>query len=206
MDVLKKILQHRMIKTILFATHNEHKVKEVGQVLSLTNLRLKSLSEIGYHKEIIEDGLTLEENAQIKSKHIFNLFQQDVISEDTGLEVDHINGAPGVHTARYAGLHRNHDDNMDKLLDALKTTSNRGAQFRTVISLIFEGEYHLFEGICRGEIALKRMGVGGFGYDPIFIPEGYNESFGVLPESVKNEVSHRARAFSKLQAFLTNKI
>lgn len=188
--------------TIIFATHNDHKVKEVSQVLSLPNTIIKSLSDINYHKEIIEDGATLEENAVIKSTHIYRIYKTDVLSEDTGLEVDYIGGAPGVHTARYAGPQRSHDDNMDKLLSALASAPNREAQFRTVISLILNDQQYLFEGICRGTIALKRMGDGGFGYDPVFIPEGYDQSFGVLPESVKNEVSHRARAFKKLQDFL----
>lgn len=189
---------------ILFATHNENKVKEVNAILAHDKISLKSLRSINYTEDIEETGTTLDENAWIKANHLYDQLQIDVIAEDTGLEVDALAGAPGVYSARYAGAEKNADDNMDKLLHELKGVSNRSAQFRTVVALRLGGECYTFEGIVRGAIATERMGDGGFGYDPIFIPEGYEQSFGLLSSEVKNEISHRGRAFQQVAEFLSD--
>ena len=180
---------------LVFATHNPNKAKEVATVLKKTDWQIVTLDDIGFHEEIIEDGATLKENAWIKAETIYKLTGENVVSDDTGLEVDALNGLPGVHSARYAGPKRSSEDNMNKLLLALDQHHNRAAQFRTVVACIVNGERHECEGIVRGHIAKEKTGVGGFGYDPIFIPEGYDESFGALDASVKNSISHRARAF-----------
>ncbi|MFT6808435.1 MAG: XTP/dITP diphosphohydrolase [Saprospiraceae bacterium] len=180
---------------LVFATHNPNKAKEVSVVLKDTGWQIVTLEDIGFHEEIIEDGATLKENAWIKAETIYKLIGENVISDDTGLEVDALKGAPGVHSARYAGSQRSSEDNMNMLLLALDGHSNRSAQFRTVVACIVNGERHECEGVVRGHIAKEKTGAGGFGYDPIFIPEGYKESFGVLDASIKNSISHRARVF-----------
>ena len=186
---------------LIFATHNEHKAQEVGSILGIDNLEVATLSQVGYHEEIVEDGLTLEENASIKSRTIYDKFGGNVFSEDTGLEVMALNMEPGVHTARYAGEQKSAADNMNKLLFALEGTHDRTARFRTVVSLIWEGEEYLFEGIVNGRIAGSKSGTDGFGYDPIFIPFGYDKTFAELPASVKNSISHRFRAMCQMQSF-----
>jgi XTP/dITP diphosphohydrolase len=189
---------------IVFATNNPNKVKEVNAILAenQVSINLKTLSEMNILEDIIEDGNTLEENAAIKSNFIFKKFGFNAIGEDTGLEVDVLNGAPGVHTARYAGNQKSPDDNMEKLLASLLNKENRSAQFRTVINLILDGDTYEFEGIVRGKIANQKSGKGGFGYDPIFIPEGYDKTFAELDKSIKNKISHRAIATKKLISFL----
>ena len=192
---------------LIFATHNAHKVEEVLSIIDPTRFNILSLEDLGYHEEIIESGSSLEANARIKADTIFNTFGRHVISEDTGLEVEALDMAPGVHTARYAGSGKDANANMDKLLSELDNLErsgsiSRNAQFRAVVALWFNDKSYLFEGIVRGRIARSKMGDGGFGYDPIFIPEGYNQSFGQLSAEVKNELSHRARAFRKLSDFL----
>ncbi len=187
---------------IIFATSNKNKLREVHQIIGHDLIKLSSLEDIGYDQDIAETGTTLNENAWIKTETIYQRFQGNVISEDTGLEVDALDMEPGVYSARYAGSQRSDQDNMDKLLQKLSTMSNRKAQFRTVVALILNQERHTFEGVVRGEIALERSGNGGFGYDPIFIPDGYSESFGVLSPTIKNKISHRGRAFHKVKDFL----
>jgi len=180
---------------LVFATHNKNKAKEVADVLRDTGWQIVTLEDIGFHDEIVENGTTLKENAWIKANTIHRLTGENVIADDTGLEVDSLNGIPGVYSARYAGPQRNSQDNIDKLLSALKDKEDRSAQFRTIVACVINGKKIECEGIVRGKIAKEKTGDGGFGYDPIFIPDGYKESFGVLDPSIKNSISHRARAF-----------
>ena len=192
-----------MNRELIAATGSVHKVKEISAMLP-SNWTLKSLKDIGFEGDIIEDGATLEENALIKARHIHALLDKDVFAEDTGLEVEALDGRPGVHTARYAGDDRNDEKNIALVLQNLQGKQNRKARFRTVIALIQNNIEYLFEGIVEGSIGAKPSGTGGFGYDPIFIPEGFSESFGVLGDEIKNTISHRARAVSKLVTFLKN--
>jgi len=187
---------------LVFATSNKHKMEEVAAVLNMPWLDIKTLAEIDFIQEIEETGATLEENAWIKTNTIKDLQGGNVFSEDTGLEVYALNMEPGVITARYAGVERDPIANMEKLLAALSDKGDRRARFRTALALVWEGEKHLFEGIVEGVISNERRGEGGFGYDPIFIPEGYDKTFAELGEDIKNEISHRARAVAQLKAFL----
>ncbi|HLO54674.1 MAG TPA: RdgB/HAM1 family non-canonical purine NTP pyrophosphatase [Saprospiraceae bacterium] len=187
-------------RTLVFATANEHKLSEIKNILpSYTILGLK---DIGVYEDIVEDGATLEENALIKAKYLFEKTNSPSLSEDTGLEVDALDGQPGVHTARFAGEERDPVQNMQKLLQMLDGKKDRSAQFRTVISLVNGSEVLYFEGIVRGKIAEKMSGNEGFGYDPIFIPDGYEDTFADLDSSIKNTISHRARAVKKLVDYL----
>ena len=186
------------INEIILASHNDNKVAEINAMLLDSNISIKSLKEIDYHTEIIENGETLEENAFIKARTIYNLLNKNVIGEDTGLEVESLNNMPGVHTARYSGEDRNPIANMDKLLADLSGVKNRSAKFKTVIALVLQGKEYKVEGIVNGSIAYEKAGEGGFGYDPIFIPQGYTKTFAELPDSVKNEISHRSRAIKAL--------
>lgn len=191
-----------MKPTIIFATGNPNKVAEVHQLLKGT-MDIKSLKDIGFTEEVPEDFETLEENAIQKARYFYDRFQTDCFSEDTGLEIEALGGAPGVHTAYYGGPQRNATDNMDKVLDELKNEDNRNARFRTVVALILNGHLHTFEGIVNGQIAHAKTGDQGFGYDPIFIPEGYTTSFAEMDKATKNGMSHRGRAIAKLVDFLT---
>lgn len=186
---------------LIFASHNENKVEEIKTILP-SNFKLKSLTDLDFKTEIEENGTTLEENALIKAQTIFNTFNKNCFADDSGLEVFALNGQPGVISARYAGNHKNTQDNMDKLLKELNGKNDRRAQFRTVIALIVNGKKHLFEGIIKGKISEIALGKNGFGYDPIFIPENHDFSFAQLTPSEKNIISHRARAFEKLVEFL----
>lgn len=182
---------------LVFATNNPHKAREVEQILGGA-YQIKTLKDIGCHEEIEETEDTLEGNALLKARYVKERYGYDCFSEDTGLEVTALNGAPGVHTARYAGPGRDPDDNIRLLLHELEGKADRSARFRTLIALTTgEGEI-LLEGICAGRIATAKQGVGGFGYDPVFIPDGYEATFAVLGEEVKNKVSHRAKATAKL--------
>jgi XTP/dITP diphosphohydrolase len=187
---------------LVFATNNAHKAKEIEQILG-SSFKIKTLKDIGCHEEIAETAITLEGNAFLKAKHVRTKYDLDCFSEDTGLEVAALLGAPGVRTARYAGEAKSAEDNMNLLLKNLEQYEDRSAQFRTVIALIQDQTITLFEGVCRGRIATEKRGNGGFGYDPIFIPEGYDLSFAELGDEVKNEISHRARATKKLIQFLS---
>lgn len=189
---------------LIFASANSHKLEEVNRVINAAKFQLQNLKDIGILEEIVEDGSTLEENALIKARYVYERTDKNVFSEDTGLEVSALGGDPGVITARYAGPQKDADDNMDLLLENLSEFEDRSAQFRAVIALIFDGQEVLFEGIVKGRIAQTKRGVDGFGYDPIFIPEGYDKSFAELPESIKLEMSHRTRALQKMTAFLEN--
>ena len=190
-----------MRKTILFATGNQNKVKEVNHLLGDLFI-LKSLKDINYTHEIEETGVTLEENAVIKAKVIYDLYNKPTLSEDTGLEISSLNNEPGVFSARYAGAQKDANDNMNLVLSKLKDAKDRSARFRTVVAYIDNETTHLFEGIINGSIAFKKSGDSGFGYDPIFIPEGYSESFATLGANVKKEISHRSIAIKKWTDFM----
>lgn len=194
---------------IVFATNNEHKLSEIRSILG-ESFEVLSLSDIGCHDDIPETGTTLEENALQKAQFIYDRYHLDVFADDTGLEVEALGGAPGIYSARYASMENpnvaSHDSeaNMSRLLRELGQNNNRRARFRTVIALIQKGEVHEFEGIVKGEITRNKSGYRGFGYDPIFRPDGYTLTFADLSSSTKNEISHRARATAKLCAFLRN--
>ena len=183
---------------IVFATNNQNKLIEVRKILG-NQFKVLSLEDIGCHDDIPEKGQTLEDNALIKAQYVYNKYHVDCFADDTGLEVDVLGGAPGVYSARYAGG-AGHDSqaNMTKLLHELENNNNRRARFRTVIALIINGKTKTFEGIVNGEIITQRRGGEGFGYDPIFQPEGYNKTFAELGTDIKNQISHRARAVQKL--------
>ena len=192
------------MKKIVFATNNQHKLDEIRQILGST-FEVLSLNDIGCHEEIPEDHDTLQENALQKAKYIADHYDVDCFADDTGLEVKALNGEPGVHSARYAeGTDHDSEANMDKLLRKLGNNNNRRARFRTVIALIIRNQGEkLFEGIVEGHIAYEKKGTEGFGYDPIFVPDGYDESFAQLGLDIKNGISHRARAVAKLAEYLT---
>ena len=187
---------------IVFATNNQHKLEEIRAILG-SSFEVVSLADIGCHEDIPETGTTLEENALQKAQYIYDHYHTDVFADDTGLEVEALNGAPGVYSARYAGG-EGHDSeaNMTKLLHELGENNNRKARFRTIIALILQGQVHLFEGIVNGEIIRERRGGEGFGYDPIFQPDGYDQTFAELGNDIKNQISHRARATKKFADYL----
>lgn len=183
--------------TLVFATHNVHKAQEIEQILG-PNFKVMTLRDIGQEEEIPETAPTLEGNALLKARFVKEKYGYDCFSEDTGLEVEALHGAPGVHTARYAGEGRDPEENMQLLLTNLQEKSNRSARFRTIIALVTGDNEQLLEGICHGKIALKKHGAGGFGYDPVFIPDGYNQTFAELSSAVKNQISHRGKATQQL--------
>ena len=190
---------------IILASHNDHKVNELNTITQDHSVSFESLRDIGWHNEIIEDGETIADNAWIKAETIWKAKTEPVLAEDTGLLIDALNGEPGVHTARYAGDERNNSKNMDLVLSKLKGKDKRTARFKTVIALIIDDERHQFTGICEGKIAYIKSGQKGFGYDPIFIPEGYDSSFAELSVSVKNSISHRARAVQSMMIYLSSR-
>jgi XTP/dITP diphosphohydrolase len=193
-----------MTSTLIFATNNQHKVEEVRRILG-NRFDLITLKEAGIHIDIPEPHATLEENAREKSMTIYQLKGMDCFSEDTGLEVSALAGAPGVKSARYAGEHCSFVDNVKKLLKDLEGKENRQAQFRTVFSLVEQGKEIQFEGICEGTIALEPLGEAGFGYDPVFIPKGSLKSFGQMSADEKNNFSHRRKALDRLLEYLQKK-
>ncbi len=186
---------------IIFATNNSHKLSEVGQILG-PGYELATPREMGITEDIPETEATIEGNALQKARYVRERTGADCFADDTGLEVEALGGAPGVYSARYAGPACSFEDNMDKLLDALDGEENRRARFRTVIALIMGGREYLFEGEVRGEITRVREGEGGFGYDPVFRPDGHRETFAQMAAETKNAISHRARAVEKLAEFL----
>ena len=200
---------------IVFATNNKHKLDEVRHILG-DHIEVLSLNDIGCHEDIPETGATLEDNALLKAQYVYDHYHIDCFADDTGLEVDALDGAPGVYSARYAAVSyaagslqpqpMDHDSeaNMTCLLQKLGNNNNRRARFRTVIALIQQGKVHEFEGIVNGEIIRERRGGEGFGYDPIFQPDGYDQTFAELGNDIKNTISHRARATQKLCTFLIN--
>ncbi len=194
-----------MLATLVFATHNQHKLQEVAAKTG-NRLQLQSLTDIGCHDEIEENGTTFEANASIKSHYISDKYKLNCFGDDSGLEIEALNGEPGVYSARYAGEHGNHEANIKKVLQNLQGISNRRANFRTVISLIWNGQEHFFEGVIYGSIRQHKAGAEGFGYDPIFEPEGYNITFAEMSMEEKNRISHRAIAMEKLIAFLNKQV
>ncbi|GAB6011646.1 non-canonical purine NTP diphosphatase [Viscerimonas tarda] len=194
-----------MMKELIFATNNGHKLEEVSAVLG-EDYRVLSLKAIGLDVDIPEDGETLEANALIKARYIWEAKKCACFADDTGLEVESLGNAPGVHSARYAGEQKSAEDNVKKLLSELKGATNRKARFRTVIAAIIDGKEYLFEGVVNGEIIDTPQGNSGFGYDPVFVPERYNESFAELGNEQKNKISHRAKAVNKLAEFLRDEI
>jgi XTP/dITP diphosphohydrolase len=188
------------MKELIFATHNQNKVEEVKAVFN--EYSIKSLADVDYHTEIDETAKTFEGNALLKAKHIYAVFKKPVFADDSGLEVAVLDGAPGVYSARYAGEEKNHKKNNAKLLNALAQITNRKAQFKTVIAYVDANSTICFEGVVKGEIATELSGTGGFGYDPLFIPAGYNQTFGTLPREVKLKLSHRSRAINSLFEYL----
>ena len=186
---------------IVFATNNANKVKEI-QALMPDTIQLVSLSDIGCHEDIPETANTIEGNAIQKANYITEKYGYDCFADDTGLEVDALHGEPGVDSAHYAGPQRNAADNMDKLLKNLEGQSHRKAQFKTVIALNLKGKQHLFTGIAKGKITAKKTGEKGFGYDPIFQPEGFSETFAELTLEQKGQISHRGKATKQLIDFL----
>ncbi len=189
------------MKTLVFATNNLHKLEEVRDILG-GSFRIASLKEIGCIDDIPETADTLEGNALQKARYVKDKFGYDCFADDTGLEVEALGGAPGVFSARYAGLGHDSEANMRKLLKELEGKTNRQAQFRTVVALLLEGREYTFEGIVCGTILTERRGTAGFGYDPVFVPEGYAETFAEMGSEEKNRISHRARAVQKLADFL----
>jgi len=186
---------------LIFATNNKHKIEEIRSVIG-DKLDLITLEEAGIEIDIPEPHNTLEENAREKSRTIYKLTNTNCFSEDTGLEVDALNGEPGVHSARFAGDERSFDKNIEKLLINLQGNPDRKARFRTIISLIMDGKEFLFEGICKGTIIDHKRGDKGFGYDPVFVPEGADKTFSEMKLEEKNQYSHRKRAMDKLFVFL----
>ncbi|MFV5695754.1 non-canonical purine NTP diphosphatase [Flavobacterium sp. LB3P122] len=186
---------------LVFASNNKNKILEIQSILPET-IKILSLESIGCHEEIPETADTIEGNAILKANYVTRNYGYDCFADDTGLEVDSLNGEPGVFSARYAGEQRDADDNMNKLLNALLGKNDRKAQFKTVIALNLNGEQHLFTGIARGEITLEKTGNQGFGYDPIFKPEEYQETFAQLSLDIKNKISHRGKATLQLIDFL----
>lgn len=189
------------MKELVLATNNPHKVDEIRNILG-ASLSIKTLNELGFFDDIPETSSTLQGNASQKSHFLFDKFGCNCFADDTGLEVEALDGAPGIYSARYAGESKDANANMQKLLKELEGKENRNARFRTVISLFWEGKEYFFEGIVNGVILTEKRGEEGFGYDPIFQPDGYDRSFAQLSMEEKNEISHRGRAVQKLLQFL----
>ena len=186
---------------LIFATHNDHKVKEVAQMLP-SYLTMKSLTDINFHDEIDETGKTFEENALLKAKTIFDKTNKNIFADDSGLVIDALDGAPGIYSARYAGTGKD-ADNVTKALKELEGKTNRKAYFISIFCLILNGKEYFFEGKVNGTISTEILGEDGFGYDPIFIPDGYSKSFAQMTAEEKNNISHRGLAVKKLSDFLT---
>ena len=189
---------------LVFATNNKHKLDEVRKIAAQHNIEVVSLADIHCHDEIPETADTLEGNALQKAQYIQDKFGLDCFADDTGLEVEALDNAPGVYSARYAGPGHDSEANMQKLLQEMEGKTNRKARFRTVIALIIGDKQYCFSGIVNGTITTEKKGENGFGYDPIFIPEGYEQTFAELGDFVKNKISHRAKAVEQLDHFLAN--
>lgn len=189
------------MKKFVFATNNAHKLEEVKAIVG-AKIEILSLKDIGCQADIPETADTLEGNALLKARFIYETYHLDCFADDTGLEVEALNGAPGVYSARYAGDTHNSEANMRKLLQELEGVENRRARFRTAFALILNGKEHLFEGIVNGHITPVRHGTSGFGYDPVFVPDGYTQTFAEMGDALKNKISHRAIGAQKLCRFL----
>ena len=192
------------MQQLVFATNNQHKIEEVAAKIG-SRFKLLSLDDIGFIDDIDETGTTFNANASIKSQTIWQKFGLNCFGDDSGLQITALNGEPGVYSARYAGEHGNHDANIAKVLKNLEGVTDRRARFITVISLIWQGEEHFFEGTVEGTIRHERSGAKGFGYDPIFQPDGYDITFAEMSLDQKNNISHRARALDKMVEFLKGK-
>ncbi len=190
-----------MIKELVFATNNAHKVEEAAHAVG-DQFKILSLKDIGHQNDIEETGTTFKENASIKTNHIYQKYNLDCFGDDSGLEIEALNGEPGVYSARYAGGHGNHQANIERVLDQMQGVGNRKAQFKTIISLILNGQEYWFEGIITGTIRTKISGNLGFGYDPIFQPDGFPVTFAEMPLQQKNNISHRGKAMAQLIDFL----
>ncbi len=192
-----------MDKNLIFATSNKNKIAEINKLLPKNlSLSISTMGEMGIEEDIPETGNTLEENAIQKAMYIYDKYGYNCFAEDTGLVVNSLDGKPGIYSARYAGKERSSEKNMEKVLNKLKGIQDRSAYFKTVIALIIEGELKTFEGVINGEITLSKTGDSGFGYDPIFKPEGYDKTFAEIGLSEKNKISHRAKALKKLVNYL----
>jgi XTP/dITP diphosphohydrolase len=189
--------------TLVFASNNEHKIKEIKSLLG-NSFTLLSLHDINIKEDIPEEEPQIEGNALAKARYVFNVSGLNVFADDTGLEIAELNGLPGVHSARFAGENKDSSANIEKVLSLLGNSKNRKARFRTVIALILEKKEYLFEGIVNGTIIKEKRGIEGFGYDPIFLPDGKTRTFAEMELSEKNTISHRALAFEKLKKFLVN--
>jgi XTP/dITP diphosphohydrolase len=194
-------LYYIMSEKLVFATNNKHKLKEVREILG-DSFQVLSLEEIGCLEDIPETADTLEGNALLKAEHVKRHYGYDCFADDTGLEIKALNNAPGVYSARYAGEAKDSKANMRKALAELEGKSDRSARFRTAIVLILGEQEYLFEGIVEGEIIESARGTAGFGYDPVFVPRGYSETFAEMGAEIKNKISHRAEAVEKLKHFL----
>jgi XTP/dITP diphosphohydrolase len=188
---------------LCIATNNSHKMEEFKSLFP-TSIKLVTLAEIGCHEDIPENEATIEGNSAAKVRYVWEKYGVNCMADDSGLEVDALNGEPGVHSARYAGEQRSHEDNINKLLTKLQGVNTRGAQFKAVISLLTNGEIIQFTGICRGKIIHEKRGRGGFGYDPIFIPEGYDQTFAEMSMEEKNPISHRGKSVELLLDYLND--
>lgn len=186
---------------LVFATNNRHKLEEVSEILG-DKIELLSLQDIDCTTDIPETADTLEGNALLKAQFIYDNYGLNAFADDTGLEIEALGNEPGIYSARYAGEDKDSQANMLKVLQKLEGVSNRKAQFRTAVSLILDGKPYLFEGIIKGKIIEEKRGEAGFGYDPIFVPDGYNKTFAELGNDIKNRISHRALAINKLSEFL----
>ena len=188
---------------IIFATNNDNKLKEIRHIIG-NSFDLLSLGDINFEKDIPENEPTLEGNALFKARYIYQTTGMNVFADDTGLEIEALNGQPGVWSARFAGEDKDSNANIEKVLSLLEKSENRKARFRTVIALIFNSKEYLFEGIINGIIIREKKGIEGFGYDPVFVPEGKNLTFAEMDLDEKNTISHRAEAFKKLKEFLSH--
>jgi len=187
---------------LIFASNNAHKLEEVQAILTSSGIKIKSLNDIGFIDDIEETGTTFYENAAIKVQTIYDFNGQNCFADDSGLEVEVLDGKPGVYSARYAGEHGNHQANNEKLLQELANKNNRKACFKTVIALMLNGKIYYFEGQVNGVIAKNISGTKGFGYDPLFIPDDYDKTFADMPAEIKNSISHRKRALQSMLEFL----
>lgn len=193
-----------MKKKLVFATNNPHKLEEIKAVVG-SSFEIISLDEVGFSGDIPEDHDTLRENALQKARYIKSATGLDCFADDTGLEIDALDGRPGVYSARYAGPQCLASDNIAKVMDELSHEQNREARFRTIIALILDGREYFFEGVAQGQIIYEKRGKSGFGYDPIFLPEGYDQTFAEMDAKLKNKISHRRHAMTKLLDFLLNR-
>lgn len=192
------------MKDLVIASNNQGKIKEIRSMIA--NINLLSLKDIGFSDEIPEPYDSFEENAQTKAKTIHEFSSKNVFADDSGICINALQGAPGVHSAYFGGLPRSDEKNNQKLLDSLEHVEDRSAYYKAVICLIWEGKIHFFEGICEGDILLSPRGTNGFGYDPLFVPKGFEQTFGELPLDIKNSISHRGKAVKKMVDFLKEQL